>query len=515
MSEANNSEKQPSADGPVKDRLFDFSFNRSVKLRAETSTITANGGVLLLREVDHRLNITNDIANNILDHRMPELIRYPVAELVRERVFAIALGYAHQDDADIVAHDPAFKTAVWGRSGQNVVDERLASQPTASRLISMLAPDPNREELRKSLALPILRHQRSKVDRPVRLGVVDIDGHPIEVHGDQPGAEYSGYYKKDVYSPMAAYFSSGGTFDSSRLGEGFLHAQLRNGNASAAEGAKDFIDAVIVKARELAKTVDLRMDAGFAGADTLNHANKAGVRFTARLPDNTVLARLAVPFLKRPQGRPQKEGREFAIELKGYRNPKWDETYRVILVVSDRPGKDGHMSLFGPHHFFLVTNWPRKNRRPGKVLKHYRRRGTFEDRIGEWKALRVRLSQDSFEKNEVTYLLSMLSFNLLGIIRGETESARDSRPNPPHTPKDSGWDMGRVQNVLLKAGAILSRGGRRLWFDLAEGLASLWTPVLERLRRWRNIPGVSPAQAYRNGFTPLPPHAFRSYTPRL
>ena len=516
MSEANTSEKLSSSGAvPAKNTLFDFSFNRSVKLRSQTPNVTANAGVLLLREADHRLNLIQDIAANLLDRRSLELVRYPVAELLRERIYAFALGYAHQDDADIIAHDPAFKAAVWGRSGQSVADERLASQPTASRLISMLAPDRNREEIRKSLALPILRHQRSKENRPVRLGVVDIDGHPIEVHGNQPGAEYNGYYEKTVYSPLAAYFSPNGTFDSRRLGEGFLHAQLRNGNASAAEGAEAFIDNVIVKARELAKIVDLRMDAGFAGADVLNHIHKAGVRFTARLPDNAVLDRLAEPFLKRPQGRPQKDGREFAVELKGYRNPKWNEAYRVILVVSDKPGKDGQMSLLGPRYFFLVTNWSRKSRRPWKVLKHYRRRGAFEDRIGEWNALGIRLSQNSFEKNEVTYLLSMLSFNLLEIIRGETESARDSRQNPPHTPENSGWDMGRVQNVLLKTGAVLSRGSRRLWFDLTEGLAPLWTSVLERLRRWRIIPTSSQAQAHRINFMPLPQHAFRSYTPRL
>jgi hypothetical protein len=33
---------------------------------------------------------------------------------------------------------------------------------------------------------------------------------------------------------------------------------------------------------------------------------------------------------------------------------------------------------------------------------HYRQRGTFQDRVGEWNALGVTLSQDSFAKNETT-----------------------------------------------------------------------------------------------------------------
>jgi len=281
------------------------------------------------------------------------------AELLREYLYATALGHSRQDDADILAHDPAFKTAVWDQSGSQVADERLASQPTSSRFIATMAWDCNREELRKALSLPILRHQRAGVeDRRVRLGVVDIDGFPVETHGEQPGAEYNGYYRKTIYNPLAAYFSVNGDFDSRRLGEGFLHAQLRNGNASAAEGAELFINHVISKAQELAKTVALRLDAGFASAKLLNHMHRAGVRFTVRLPDNKALARLAGPFAVRPPGRPPKEGREIILELTDYMNPEWKHPYRVILVVTDKPDKHGRLGLF-PNWFCIVTNWPR------------------------------------------------------------------------------------------------------------------------------------------------------------
>ena len=514
MSEAKTSEKRKKKNGSLKPKpLFDFTFNHSVKLRSQTPNVTSNAGVLLLREADQRLAITRDIAGRLVDHRDPEWIRYPLAELLRERLYATALGHSRQDDADVLAHDPAFKTAVWDQPGPGVADERLASQPTSSRFVAMLASDRNREELRQSLALPILRHQRAgPEDRRVGLGVVDIDGYPVETRGDQPGAVYNGYYGKTVYNPLAAYFSANGDFDSRRLGGGFLHAQLRNGNASAAEGADSFVDHAIAKAREFAKTVSLRLDAGFAAAALLNHIHQADVRFVVRLPDNQALARLAQPFLVRPQGRPLKEGREFAIELTGYKNPEWDHPYRVILVVVDKPGKDGCLPLF-PHWFCIVTNWPAESLPPWKCLTHYRQRGTFEDRIGEWNALGVNLSLDSFEKNEATLLLSMLSFNLLEIVRGEMESARDLRSNPPYA-TGFGWDMGRVQRVLLKAGGVLARGGRRLYFDLAEGLAPLWLSFLERIERWRKPVGdrrpVPPTR-----FMPLPRHAFVSYTPRL
>ncbi len=69
-----------------------------------------------------------------------------MTELLRERVYAMAQGYSAQDDADRLAHDPAFKMAVWDRRGDDVIEERLASQPTQSRLISILAQEDNREK---------------------------------------------------------------------------------------------------------------------------------------------------------------------------------------------------------------------------------------------------------------------------------------------------------------------------------------------------------------------------------
>ena len=144
--------------------------------------------------------------------------------MLRERLYAIAAGYSRQDDADLVAHDPAFKIAVWDKAGTQVADERIASQPTASRLVALLSQWHNKEALRQHLATPILRHQRQGGDdRKVALGVVDVDGFPVETHGEQPGAEYNGYYKKTVYSPLAACFTPNGTFEARRLGGGFLH----------------------------------------------------------------------------------------------------------------------------------------------------------------------------------------------------------------------------------------------------------------------------------------------------
>ena len=196
--------------------LFEPTFNRAVKVRKKDDRLTSDAGVLLLREVDERLELTAELGERLHDPRRPDRIRYSLVELLRERLYALAQGYRAQDDLDRLAHDPAFKAAVWNRPGQRVVAERLAGPPTQSRLLDMLAGiKSNLEALRNTLVVPVLGHQRvSGKDRAVQRGTIDIDGFPITVRGEQVGSAYNGYHGRTVYSriihqPLAAWGGAG------------------------------------------------------------------------------------------------------------------------------------------------------------------------------------------------------------------------------------------------------------------------------------------------------------------
>ena len=83
------------------------------RFAASDERITSDGGLVLLREADHRLGLTESLAERLVDPRRQDLVRYQLVELLRERLYALALGYSAQDDADRLAHDPAMKIAVW------------------------------------------------------------------------------------------------------------------------------------------------------------------------------------------------------------------------------------------------------------------------------------------------------------------------------------------------------------------------------------------------------------------
>ena len=210
------------------------------------------------------------------------------------------------------------------------------------------------------------------------------------------------------------------------------------------------------------------------------------------------MERLAEPYVWRRPGRPPKEGYEYVVELDSYKAEGWRHAQRIILVVVDKPHpKTGQLEIF-PFYFFLVTNRREDERSASEMLFHYRRRGTFEDRIGELsQAIAVHLSSPRFEENEVNLLLSLLAFNFLSMLRGEAERAFES-----------GWDLGRFQRTVLKVGARVVKQGRRLFVDIAQAARPIWQRLIRRISRW-SVPSswAQPRGPTKRPWTPPPRHA--------
>lgn len=491
--------------GEAQANVFEPEFNRCIKVKAVDGRLTSHTGAILLREFDHRLGLTESLAEQLIDPRRQDRVRYQSVELLRERIYAMALGEVHQDDLDRLAHDPAIKMATWDRPGEEVLNQRLASQPTQSRLVDWLAAcKTNHEAIRSALFEWTHRHLKSTghSDRRVRNATIDIDSFPIQVYGHQPGASYNGHYQETVYHPLVASFSVGGDYDSTReglrLGNGFLHAVLRQGNVHTANGIKRFVRNVVDKARQLAWSFDLRLDAGYVAGPLLDELTDENIRFCGRIKKNNVLEEMARPYLRRPVGRPPKGGYEDVIELGLYQAQGWRHAQRVILVIVDTPdAKTGQLKLF-PRYFFLITNWTEKQRSAKDVWFHYRQRGTFEDRLGEFNAaMGCRLSSSDFAENEVTLLLSLLAFNLSSMLRIEFEDELGGC-----------WDLRRFQQSVLRAGARVAKHSRRLVIYLEESVRAFWDVMTSRIRSLHLASGwPRPRRVRPQAYQPPPPHA--------
>lgn len=78
---------------------------REVLGRFDGGTISSDAGGLLLREVENRFGIVKRLAGCFRDYRDSERIEHSVEELIKQRVYAIALGYEDLNDHDRLRHD--------------------------------------------------------------------------------------------------------------------------------------------------------------------------------------------------------------------------------------------------------------------------------------------------------------------------------------------------------------------------------------------------------------------------
>ena len=124
--------------------------------------------------------------------------------------------------------------------------------------------------------------------RPKTL-VIDIDSLPAEVHGEQPGSAWNGYYHRRVYHPVVA--AAGETGD-------ILDLRLREGQVHTADGGLEFVLEVLERAeRHLCGKAAARFDAGYPGEPLMAALEERGTHYVARVRNNAVLKRLALPAM--------------------------------------------------------------------------------------------------------------------------------------------------------------------------------------------------------------------------
>ena len=175
---------------------------KPVQITFDAGRLTSDGGVLVLAEIERRLNIAERLARCLEDPRAPDRVQHGLAEMIRFRALLIAAGYADANDCDALRADPAFKMAV-GRRPESEAD--LCSQPTISRLENLPGPI----ALKRMMAAMVELFCDSFEDVPRRI-VLDIDDTVDRVHGQQQLALFHAYYDSRCFLPMHIYEASTG-----------------------------------------------------------------------------------------------------------------------------------------------------------------------------------------------------------------------------------------------------------------------------------------------------------------
>jgi hypothetical protein len=141
-----------------------------VEARFDGGRLSSDGGLLVLREVETRLDVAHRLAACLRDPRDPERIDHALDEMVRFRCLMIAAGYPDGNDADTLREDPVFKMSLDRRPASG---PELCSQPSISRLENMAS----RTDLYRMGQAMIDLYCASYRQVPKRI-VLDIDDAP-------------------------------------------------------------------------------------------------------------------------------------------------------------------------------------------------------------------------------------------------------------------------------------------------------------------------------------------------
>lgn len=375
-----------------------FSFSSVSRRRIEADfdggTLTSDAGGLLLREVDRRLGLIDQLAGCLTDPRDPAKIQHDQRTMLAQRIYGIALGYEDLNDHDELRHDPLF--GVLAETAPEP-DEGLASSPTLCRFEKRI----DRKALARLSGVFVEQFIASFANPPKEL-ILDFDPTDVPVHGEQEHRFFHGYYDHYCFLPLYVF-----------CGPQLLVAYLRPSNIDPALHARAVLRLLVKRLRQAWPDVRIlfRGDSGFARWKLMRWCEKNRVDYVIGLARNEVLKRLAEPFLEAAGAEYEKTGRKVRLfDNIAYAADTWDRERRVIVKAERLPE--------GPNLRFVVTNLV--DLCPHCVYDAmYTPRGDMENRIKEQQLMLFadRASCHAFLANQFRLLLSSASYVLVETLR--------------------------------------------------------------------------------------------------
>jgi Transposase DDE domain group 1 len=351
---------------------FDFQGLRPpVVARFDQAHASSDGGAVLLKAIDERLGLTQRLAAGLTDRRQPGKVEHDLVELVQQRVFGIACGYADGNDRARLGHDPVHKLLL---DRDPLAGPALASQPTLSRFENAVSrPDLYLASLARA-DLVIAHHQARLKGRADRI-TIDLDPTDDPTHGQQELTFFNGHYGTWCYLPLVATL----TFNAEPT-QYLVAAVLRPGNSPAKRGALGRLARLCRRLRAAFPGVILRvrLDGGFASPEVLDSLEGEAVEYVVAMASNARLVKRVRRLMGRARMRSKASGETAALfgETR-YAARKWRRKRRIVMKaeVVRHPGRDPKNN---PR--FVITNLANA---PEAVYQVYRERGDMENRLKE------------------------------------------------------------------------------------------------------------------------------------
>lgn len=418
---------------------------RRVEADFRGGDITSNGGIPLLAQVDRQMGLTQAAAKVIGDSRRQASCEHSLLELLRQRVYALALGYEDLNDHHALRNDLALQTAT-----SRV--ETLASPSTLCRL-------EHRTDRQTAVAIhELLFEQFVKAhDKPPRRLILDFDATDTPLHGDQEGRFFHGYYDHYCFLPLYVF-----------CGRHLLVSYLRRSNSDPAGHTWAILSLLVKALRRHWPKVEIifRGDSGFCRWQILRWCERHDVRYIVGLAKNVRVKAQAALWISMAESLYELTGKKQRLFTSiRYGARSWDKPRRVIV-------KAEHGRL-GANPRFVVTNLSQTDQYLYDKL--YCARGDMENRIKDQQLdlFAGRTSSHRWWPNQFRQLLSGLAYTLFeGLRRRALQNTRLATASP-----------NTLRLTLLKIGAVVIRNTRRIRLLLSSACPhqDLFRLVAQRL----------------------------------
>lgn len=463
--------------------LFQDLGPRKVVADFSGGTLSTDGGVLFLRQVDLSLGLTRRLAACFGDQRNQIFVEHSVPELLAQRLYSEALGYEDINDHQQLRHDPLLATAC-GKKEPLGVDRvfhpgpALAAPSTLNRLelsnnkntrCHKLPHDPKQiEALLLEMGVRCLPKHALEI-------VIDLDAMGHRLHGGQEGRHFSAYYDEYVYLPLYAF-----------VGNIPLWAQLRTSDHDVAYGVVPALEQIVAAIRRRCKParIIIRGDSGFCREEIMAWCeSQPEVYYCLGLAKNSVLLGRTGSAMMNARARRCLTGaastRVFTEFEYQTTSRTWSRARRVIAKAE--------VTAEGDNPRFIVTNLPAEGFKadrdktrftPARLYEQgYCPRGEMENvlkqQVLDLKA--NRMSTHHLASNQLRLWLATFAYLLMERVRAlglyATELAQAT--------------MGSVRLKLLKVAAQVRVSVRRVYVQLSSAypLQELFRLCHERLMR--------------------------------
>lgn len=427
---------------------FGSSAGRKLVGAFDGGAITSNGGVVLLGAADRAIRLTERLAGCFRDFRAADAITHSVADLLRQRIFGIALGYEDLIDHDTLRFDPALTAVLDKPTGQ------LAGKSTLNRLehAGKIGLDRHHKldhDVGAIERLPVDIFLDAHREPPIRI-VIDLDATDDPLHGSQEGRHFHGYYDCYCYLPLYIF-----------CGRHLLAAKLRSSSVDAADGSVEEIARIVAHIRERwpTTTIVIRADSGFCRDDLMSWCEANNVQYVLGLAGNSRLTHRLAPEMRKARAKSKRTGQPARVLTDfEYRTLKsWSRRRRVIGKAEWTRGEANPR--------FIVTNVHAAFGAARFLYESvYCQRGEMENRLKECQGdlFADRTPAPTMRANQLRLWLASFAYILMCAVR---------RIGLAGTKLEVAT-CGTIRLALLKIGALVTVSVRRVKLAFASACPS-------------------------------------------